>query len=538
MPLLVLLFGLALLGIVLARLMKIPEIVGILILGVALKVYVSVSGQSFLPVENVNQLANVGVTFLLFLVGLEFNVKGLGSLKKVCFLGAGIQILVSMLLGVLVMSLIGVDGVAGLIMSAGFSLSSTAVVVKFLMEKNRTQSLPGRILIGWLLVQDLAVIPIMLVMPLLGGNVSLGENAIWLVLLIVVLALLVSFTEKVFDLLARLKEKEALSLAAAAMALGIGLLFEKAGLSLALGGFVAGVILSSSSEKHEIFARMAALHDLFGGIFFLSLGFMVDPMLIIAYWKQILLLVLVFGMIKFAVTFSELLVWGFHTKVAAGVALGLFEAGEFAFVIGQIGFDKGLLESWQLTVMTSVVIFSMILLPMVGELEELVIKIIHPVLSKARLFSFKEGLDAVSEKGKISDHVVLLGYGRMGQLIGEQLLKQNDGERLVVVDYDLNIVKDLRSRGVRSIYGDVQEKEVLEGAAIGEAGTVVVAIPDIKISKRVIRQVKEINPDIYIIARAHRHDDKEQMKREGASRVVLVEESVGRLMYSYLKSRL
>jgi monovalent cation:H+ antiporter-2, CPA2 family len=250
----------------------------------------------------------------------------------------------------------------------------------------------------------------------------------------------------------------------------------------------------------------------------------------------ILGLVVIFGLIKFVIVLVELLVWGVHLRVATGVSLGLFEAGEFAFVIGGVALGLGVLDEISLSILSSVVIISMLIVPLMLGLEDFVYEVISFILAKFKISFSKTSGDL--KRLPFVNHVVVFGHGRVGKLIAEKLRKKLHKDKLVVIDYDLNEVNKLVSEGVNCFFGDATEGEVLEVACLERARMVIVVLPDLKTTKQVICEVRRVNSKAYLMTRAHRHSQIEELKELGANRVVVVEESVGRLMYSYVKDRI
>jgi len=529
LPILFGLFLLSVVGLILSRFLKLPGVLGILLVGVIVRLSFDYFDFSFLPVNLVDGLAKVGIMFLLFLLGEEFSLRGLGEKWRLYLFLAFGQIILTIILGLGILKLVGLGTQIAMILSMSLAVSSTAVVVKLLEEKGKLQTVSGRTLIGWLLVQDLAVVPMFIFLSFLGGKVSVSHTGfIWWGLLIVVIG--ISFwLKKLIDYLAKKFAMETIVLLAAGLAIGMGLLFEKVGLSLALGGFWAGVMLSESNEKYEITAKLGSLRDLFAGVFFLSLGFSISLVAVANYWRLVMLLVFVFGLIKVGVSLAGLLWWKIHPRVALTVAIYLFEAGEFALILGQEANSKGLLSSDYLSVLIAVVVISMLILPVLLLFEEKLYFCLRRVWrgKEENLMDLELGND------NFSSGVVLLGFGRVGSFVGEKLFRSGRG--LVVVDYDLNVVEKLKRRGVKAIYGDALEMEVLKAAGVGQAKVMVIAVPEAKLVKKIIEMAKKINPGIKILARAHRRSEMKEFVSSGARKCVLVEESVGRLMHGYVK---
>ncbi len=544
LELLVILLLFSAVGVILAKRLKLPGLVGILLVGIILKILSDLSGFSILDNGLTSQLAEIGLALLLFLLGIEFDLKELkGKLGILSFFGAGVQICLTTLIGVMVLFWFGWGGAVGLILALGLSLSSTAVVVKLLTDKKRNLGLPGVIAVAWLLVQDLAVIPILLLLPFLSGSLNLAVDFHWLGVGGIFLFLLILFfvIDSVFDFLAKSGGRELLILVSVGLGLGMGLLFDSVGLSLALGSFIAGVLLSSSSEKHEIFAKLTSLRDLFASMFFLFLGLTLSWQVLLSSWYIILSLVFLFGLIKILIILLELLLFKVHLRVGVRVALSLMEAGEFAFVIGLAGLEKGILSEWDLSILSSVVVVSMLILPILMWLEPYIYNLLHILIKKLGIgslarFGNKE-MRAVNLK-HLHPKVVIIGYGRVGGLVGEKLFKRVGRKGMVVIDYNLAVVSNLTAKNISAIFGDAQEREILELSGIERAKLAIVAIPDIRVTKHLVKLIRSMNKNVFILSRVHRKAAMAELKTIGADKLVLVEESAARLMFNYARAKL
>lgn len=527
-------FFLSFLGIILAKSMKLPGVVGILLVGVILRFGVDSLGFSIESVPLVDELAKFGVAFLLFLLGIEFSLGGWGRWRWKLVLLAASQIVVTVLFGYLAVSLMGIGGVSALVLALGLSLSSTAVVVKILIDKDQIQTMSGQILVLWLLVQDIAVVPMFLFFSFYQ---AVGSEGVWINWAgwfgVFGLVLIVWFLVKpVFDFLVKKWGREALVLVAAILGLGFGMVFEYFGLSLALGAFIAGVLVSRVNEKHEVLTRLSVLRDLFAGVFFLTLGFLVSVAVLIEEWRLIIGLVFVFGLLKMLISGVGLGLLKVHRRVAVVVAIGLFDAGEFALLLAQEGYRMGVVEMRYLSILTGVLVISMVMLPVLSLFEES----LSSLLAKLGWGSEVKVWGGEGEgKVRLSGRVVIFGGGRAGRLVIDKLRRSR--RKMVVVDYDLRVIERLIEKGVTAVYGDALDKETVDLLNVEESKGVVITIPDVRVVRQLVKMIRQKNSDVNLVVRAHRRSEAKEYKSLGANRVILAEESVGRLMCNYLKSR-
>ncbi len=522
----------ALVGLTIAKKISVPALVGYLAMGMLLKYFADLMLVGF-DVGIVDQFAKIGVTLLLFLLGIEFEVKNLTRFGGVGWWGSLIQMVGCFVIGIILLLYLGLGFVPSMVFAGSLSISSTALGVKLLVDRRKLDSVEGKILTSWLLVQDVAVIPILLTMSLLSGNNSVrlfGLTAVF-----VAIVIFKKYGRILFDYFARVGGMEALVMLSVVVGLGYGLLFEYCGLSMALGGFVAGVLLSETSERYEIFARLSPVRDLFAGIFFLSIGFLVSFRVMAINFALIMAVVLLFGLLKFFFGIILTLFQRVYYKASLGVALGLFGAGEFAFVIGALAWSENLIDYEGMSVLVAVVVLSMLLASILGMTEYRVQIILKGVLLRLGGKNWLEGPSRHEKLYMINGHIIILGHGRMGGFLVKKLLEQFDSDKLVVVDNSIDEVETLSKNNISSVYGDCVEGDILNAAGIERARMLVITVPGVDLAKRAVMLAKSVNPNIYIVARAHSSDDKKQLIQSGVDRVVLVEESAGRLLYGHIK---
>jgi CPA2 family monovalent cation:H+ antiporter-2 len=507
------LLSVGLAGGVIARLLKLHTLVGFILAGVLLRIIVPFN------TFGAEQIAQLGLIFLLFTTGLELSFSKLGRVLKVAAIGASLQIFLVSIICTLLFRLFSIDIQTAVILSLGFSLSSTAVVVKLLMDRGETETMHGRVMIGWLLMQDLAVIPILLLVSLLGQKTSIGPVVIVLGLLkiagIILAVLLIGkfLVPKILHLVGSLNLRELLLLVSVIIALGTALLVSLFGISASIGAFLAGIVIAESIEKHAVFAEIRPLRDLFVGIFFVSLGLLITPLYLAGSLWIILFVTLAVVFVKFVCNLIVGLTLGYHGKTAVTVALGLSQIGEFSFIIFSLAGSFGLISQRAITIGVSSALLSLVFFPAIYKQANLAWRVLKNVFSRSSVLSkYFLGWDrkSLSESQVLEGHVIICGYGRVGGWVGKAL--ESMKTEFVAVEYNLALADDLRKQGKHVIYGDPTEREVLEAAGVKNAKAIVIAIPDREVQEAVITLSQTLAPDIKIISRVHGDEDWERLK--------------------------
>lgn len=528
----------ALAGGLAVKILKLQPLLGYIISGI---IFGSIFPSQSLSVSRV---AEIGAIFLLFSIGLELSLSKLLRVFSTAIFGAGVQIILVTLLIYVFLTLAGISTTTALVLAAGFSLSSTAIVVKILSDRGEEETIHGQLMIGWLLAQDLAVIPIMVVLPSLAGGEgallfalsALGKAGILLVAA-VILGKLVA--PGVVHAIASTNSRELLTLSAVVLALGTAGLSSYLGISPILGAFIAGVVISESQEKHAVFSETRPLRDLFVALFFVSLGFLATISVIISSFWLILGLSITILLLKFLVVFFVSLIFGNRGRVAFITAIGLAQVGEFSFVIFSFGRNLGLLSEYATSVGIATALVTLIVTPFLLRNSQVIWKKIKERTEKV---GFLNKILAAPEKKvteddlEISDHIVICGYGRVGSWVGRAL--SDFKIPFVVVDYNQKIINDLKSEGTIAIYGDPSEPEILEAANIRKAKALVLAIPDRTVQENLIAYTQTVNPKVKIISRVHLDEDWEKLKLLRVDKVVQPEfEAAIAIVKSMLASR-
>ena len=510
-----------------AKHFKQPAIIGYLLAGFA--------GSLFFPQlvkekEAIDAIAQVGIAFLVFTLGIEFNIKRVSRVIKVAVIGGLLQIILSIGLYEGLLIIFGIAPYPALFISAGFALSSTAVVVKLLNEKKMLTSLPGEIMVAWLLVQDLSVVPILVFLPVFKNGLTM-ENAadigLPILLSVILVAFVVTIGRKMTSLLlskiARYNSQELLLLFTVSLCLLIAGFTQHIGLSYALGAFLAGVMIAESREQHAMFSEIRPLRDLFATIFFVSLALLVPAQTILPFLPFAFLVSIMVILVKFTVIAIIIWLFGYHTKVSFLVGVALIQVGEFAFVLVREGLRSEVITESMYALVLTVTIITIVLTPFIFnhglvfyEHLRLQIKKKKPKLY-GMIFSRGEFMNPLEEL-PYKDHVVLLGYGRMGKYIGRALTAASIP--YVVVEFNHTLTKKLEEEGIPVVYGDPTDFDILDFAQTDHARAIIIAIPDLSTQLSVIVNARKLNRDIMIISRVHFEADQKILKSVGADYLI------------------
>lgn len=466
------------------------------------------------------RIAEVGVTLLLFTLGVELSFLRLKRVIRSVLVPAVLQIITSIFVFFLLAMGLGMGTVPALFLAAAFSLSSTAVVVKILSERGELETVPGETATGWLVVQDLAVIPMMVLLPaIVGGKIfpiagAVAASAI-VIGLVVVLGRVV--VPRLLKAAAGLGSRELLLLTTCAVVFLAAVIFHASGLSAALGAFVAGLIIAETSQNHAIFAEIRPLRDLFAIVFFVTLGMSVPLAIVASHLWIVLLLIVAVVLWKWIAVYVLLRWWGNHPKTAFLVGLSLTQVSEFGFIIAGLGARLGVLSGDAATILVAVIFAALLITTPVISNGHAIYYWLGRRIPKLRSVA-QVGEPSPSEQYPIEKHIVICGYGRVGRYIGRAL--EMAGIPFLVVDYNHQTVTSLRERGLHVVYGDPADKEVLDYAQVDLARAIVIAIPDRHTQELVIGHAQTLNRRIKIVCRTHHEEDQARLKSLGVSSIV------------------
>ena len=514
----------ALVGGIVATRVGLPSIVGYLIAGVAIGPFTPgfVGSQ-----ETIGELAELGVVFLMFGVGIHFSFRDLWRVRSVAIPGATVQMIATTALGYSLARHWGWTPEAGLILGIAVSVASTVVLLRALMDFGVLDSVHGRVAVGWLVLQDLATVAILVLLPLIvgadTGEQSGGMSAVFAVsraAAFVAFMLLVG-TRAVAWLLrrvVRLKSHEMFVLVALTVALGTALAAARwFGVSLALGAFIAGVVVSESPFSHQVHAEMLPFRDTFAVLFFVSVGMLVNPVELVQRWPEVLalsgLVIVGNSLIGAALT----LLFGYPVRTALIVGAGLGQIGEFSFIVGQTGMALGRLDSSQYSLIlagaiVSITVNSFLFRP-IDRFEHFLEQ--HPRLW--RLLNRQRKTSAPAEEPR-RNHVVIVGAGRVGHHLAEIL--GTLGVPRLVIESDWTRVEALTRDGVPALYGDAARSTILEHAGLAAARALVVTVPDEVVAAIIVAAAREISPALPMTARAGSESGARHLAELGAQSLV------------------
>ncbi|HEY9899305.1 MAG TPA: cation:proton antiporter [Pantanalinema sp.] len=502
--------------------LKQPVIIGYLVAGLIVGPY----GLKFVSdMHTIETFSELGVMLLMFALGVEFSFSELKPVKKLAILGGSAQILLTVGLTTVAAGWFGIALGTGILLGCMIALSSTIIVLKVLMERGEIDSVHGRAILGLLIVQDLSVVIIMTMMPNLGDPakilgwpmlLALGKAALFL-------ATVVLLGTRLFPVMmkkvASTGNKELFLLSAMILCFGTAAASFLIGLSLALGAFIAGIVVSESDHSHQILADVLPLRDLFATLFFVSVGMLINPGFLVAHLGAVALLVAAIVVGKTLLVFGIARVFGYSGRTSLAIGLGLAQIGEFTFILAKLGQQQGLISASLFSLILTGALVTILITPLLMQAATPMYlglaKI--PWLRRARPAGAKAPL-ATGDLGGMVDHVVVCGFGRVGSNLGEVLIRH--GYPVLVIDTDQNLIQDLRRRGVSCMYGDSSNIEVLKHAQLPLAKLFIAALPDATSCRLAVKNAKQLNPQLDVLARAHRTQDISELYGLGADEVV------------------
>jgi CPA2 family monovalent cation:H+ antiporter-2 len=535
--------GLAfLLGLAAARL-RLPPILGYLVAGVVVGPFtpgfVAHGGLA-------SQLAELGVILLMFGVGLHFSIADLLKVRRIAIPGALVQITVATLLGALVSHLWGWSWGSGLVFGLCLSVASTVVLLRALEDRGILESVDGRIAVGWLIVEDLITVLALVTLPALasalgGDPAAAAEGAVpgrsllatlgvtGLKVAAFIALMLVAGRRLVPWILRRVvatESRELFTLAVLAIALGIAVgaaaLFD---VSFALGAFFAGVIVSESDFSHEAATNALPLQDAFAVLFFVSVGMLFDPSILVRQPLEVLAVVLIVLIGKSLAAFGIVLAFRHPVHTALTISASLAQIGEFSFILAALGVSLGLLPESAQSLIVAGALLSITLNPLVfGAVEPITRWIVrrHGVAD-----ALERPAGAIAElppglpEADLVDHVVIIGSGRVGEPIARELRGQRIAH--LIIEASQEVAEQMRARGHPVIFGDATRLEVLGRAHLERSALVIVAAPDAFAARGVLARAHQLNPGVPVILRTHSEDEREFLESMGAARALVAE---------------
>ena len=499
-----------------------PLILGYILTGIAFGPYTG--GFALTSVHEIELLAEIGVALLLFALGLEFSLKDLKPVKKIALIGTPIQILLTIAMGYGIGQWMGWDAKTSLWLGALVSLSSTMVLLKTLMNQGWLGTLSSKVMVGILIVQDLAVVPLIVLLPMLN-NPELGWVSLEIAILKTVLFLagMILFGTRLLPWIMRhishLGSRELFLLAITAIGLGVGYLTYLVGLSFAFGAFVAGMVLSESDYGHQALSDIIPVRDLFGLLFFASVGMLLNPAFLMDHWQQVFILVLIVSLGKGLILALLARIFKYGNVVPLAVGLGLFQVGEFSFVLAQVGVSTNSISHEVYSLVLTTAIITMFLTPLISG-------------QTARLYALRkrwfkhESLDSINfPKSGFRNHVIIIGGGRVGFRIAQVLKRLN--VPMLIIELDQLRVDRAKHADIPVIYGDAGHEVVLEAATASLARLLIITSPEVVIAQTIVQRVRKVNAEIQVVARAPGVEFLEEFKKLNISEVVIPEFEAG-----------
>ncbi|MDO8413009.1 MAG: monovalent cation:proton antiporter-2 (CPA2) family protein [Gallionellaceae bacterium] len=505
--------------VVLCRVVRLPAVLGYLIVGILIGPHT----LGWIPdVPETRHLAEFGIVFLMFSIGLEFSLPRLRSMQRAVFGLGTAQVAATMLLVMLASLFFGLDWRAGLALGGVLAMSSTAIVSKMLVERAELNTSHGQKIIGVLLFQDLAVVPLIIIIPALASN---SGQAIQVTLSLalfkaaLVLVALLVFGQRLmrpwFHLVARQKSSELFMLNVLLFTLGLAYLTDLAGLSLALGAFVAGMLISETEYRYQVEDDIKPFRDVLLGLFFVTIGMQLNPASVMAGFSWVVLVLLILLPFKAAVV--ALLVrwldgdWG--SAIRSG--LGLAQAGEFGFVLLTLAGGANLLPAVVMQNVLAAMLISMLIAPFLIQYAEAIVRRISPSEWMNRAMQ----LHRIAVQGMAVDaHLIICGYGRSGQTLASFMGQEKIS--FIALDLDSRRVRQAAAAGENVVYGDAAKREVLLAAGLMRAKTLVISYDDMHSALKILHHVKELRPGLPVVVRTADDSHIETLKQAGAAEVV------------------
>lgn len=518
LQLLLILLAVAVGVVVLCRILRLPAMLGYLLVGILIGPH----ALGWIPdAPETRHLAEFGVVFLMFSIGLEFSLARLRIMQRLVFGLGTAQVVATILLVMLTSLFFGLDWRAGLALGGVLAMSSTAIVSKMLVERAELNLPHGQKIMGVLLFQDLAVVPLIIIIPALASS---GEHiyftiGIALFKAALVLAALLIFGQRLlrpwFHLVAMQKSSELFMLNVLLFTLGLAYITELAGLSLALGAFVAGMLISETEYRYQVEEDIKPFRDVLLGLFFVTIGMLLDLGSVIAGFGWVLLILLI--LLPFKAGVVALLARWFADDWGAAIrsGLGLAQAGEFGFVLLTLAGGVNLLPADVMQNVLAAMLISMLAAPFLIQHAEAIVRRLSPSawMDSAVL------IHQIAVKSMSRDaHIIICGYGRSGQALSRFLTREN--LRFIALDLDPRRVHEAAAAGESVVYGDAAKREVLQAAGLMRAKTLVITYNDKHSALKILHHVNQMRPDLPVVVRTTDDAHIEELKKAGAAEVV------------------
>ncbi len=479
--------------------------------------------------EQIAVLADVGVIFLMFALGVAFSLKDLARVRNIAVFGTLVQVLLTMAGGMVAGAILGWSTMQGLFFGAALAASSSMVILKTLLDRGEIASGHGRLLLSMSIVQDLIVVVLVVVLPMLISRqsglaplevakdvaVTLAKAAAFIGASLAVGLRVVPW---LMGHVSRMRSSELFIVTAAVLALGAASVSTILGLSAALGAFVAGLVLSESEFDHRVIAEVVPLRDLFATLFFVSVGMLIDIGFIVEHWEMVVATAAFTLVLKALSTFLGVLPFKVAARTAAFTTLGMISIGELNFVLAQVGLQQQVLSSDIYNLILTSSLATIVLTPGAFAVAP---KLSEWLLRMPGLRGRFDGVTGTAGAGQLEAHAIVIGYGRVGQSVARGL--RDAGMHVAVIDSRLSRVRDGVADGLPAIYGNAFAPTVLAAARVEQARLAVVALPDFGPARAAIKQLKMLNPAIIVAARAEQSVNEVSLRSAGADLVIVPE---------------
>jgi len=516
----VIIFGLSIVILFICHRLRVPAIVGFLLAGILAGPY----GLGLVKAAHkVEILAEIGVVLLLFTIGIEFSLQRLLKIKKSVLMGGSIQVLLTVFAVFLIARQLGQPVGNSIFIGFLISLSSTAIVLKLLQERAEVDSPHGRTDLGILIFQDIIIVPMILVTPLLAGTTgNAGESVLVLIAKGIGIIGLVIVSAKwivprVLYQIARTRSQELFLLSIIVICLAVAWITSSAGLSLALGAFLAGLIISESEYSHQALGNILPFRDVFTSFFFVSIGMLLDVGFLFRHPGNIALIVLGILFLKSTIACFATVLLGFPFRTSILVGLALSQVGEFSFILSKTGVEYGLLAGNTYQMFLAFSVLSMAATPFIITLAPRAADIILRLPMPKRLISGFYPVSEIKVKGK-KDHLIIIGFGVNGRNVARAA--RLSGIPYAVIEMNPETVRKEQAQGEPIYYGDSTQEIVLQHANIKDARIVVTAINDPASTRRITEIIRRLNPKVHLIVRSRYLQEMKPLYKLGANEVI------------------
>lgn len=497
------------------------------------------------------QLANIGVTLLMFVVGLNFSWKDLAAVKKIALPGAITLSIFSILAGMFFSIYIGESSIAGFVIGLSICVSSTVVIVRVLADQGLLQSRQGHIVVGWTIVEDLISVFGLLLLPALAPSaVSTDSSAlntlysiIWVIIKIALLGAFVyfigeKFIDKLLKVIARTRSHElfTLSVLACAFLIAIGSSYFF-GVSLALGAFIAGTIVGKTDMSHQAAANAVPMRDVFAVIFFLSVGMLFSPKAIMNNISLFIGILIILLLIRPFLAFTFVKIGKYPSTVAFTVALAIAQIGEYSFILAEEGSQLGILPDNGFDILVACSFITIALNPLLFQIFQSVCKKRVGTLNVTSEFEDSKISHLYNSEGGIQPNLqaIVIGFGPVGQAVARYLL--NTGHQVTIIDQNIDTISFIKGKQMKAVFGDATQFHILEKGSIEDASFMVITTPDFSTTQSIIQTARTINPFIQIIARSQFKADLQRNRFEDIP-IICDEDASSEKFISYLQSQL